>query len=117
MSFNEEYLPIDDFLQQFKDEIPDGSTLYSVVTHEDPHDGVGTELAQMTVVDGCFPSKYGDEHLFFQHQSGLEDAALRPDWESFYDCRGCSKCGPSDRDGPGHDDDQFGHDDPGQFED
>ena len=86
MSFNEEYLPIDDFLQQFKDEIPDGSTLYSVVTHEDPHDGFGTELAQMTVVDGCFPSKYGDEHLFFQHQSASEDVDLRPDWETYYDC-------------------------------
>ena len=91
LNFNEEYLPIDDFLQQFKDEIPDGSTLYSVIAHEDPLDEVGTELAQMTVVDGCFPSKYGDEHLFFQHKSGFDDAKLRPEWESYYKT-GCIAC-------------------------
>ena len=117
MKFTEKWMPIDPFLQQFIDNISDGSSLYSFITHEDPDDEDGSELAQMIAVDGCFPSKWGDEHLFFQHQSGLEDAALRPDWE--YDCRGCTNCGPSDRYGPGHDDEQFGHDGPdekGDFE-
>ena len=106
MKFTEEWIPVDLFMQQFIDNISDGSSLYSFITHEDPEDEDGSELAQIIAVDGCFPSKYGDEHLFFQHQSGLDDAALRPDWESYYEfgCRGCTNCGPSDRDGPGHDD-------------
>ena len=102
VKFTEEWLPVDPFLQQFIDNISDGSPLYSLITHEDPEDKDGSELAQLIAVDGCFPSKWGDEHLFFQHQSASEDAALRPDWE--YDCRGCDNCGPFDRDGPGHDD-------------
>ena len=106
VKFTEKWLPIDPFLQQFIDNISDGSSLYSLIAHEDPEDEDGSELAQLIAVDGCFPSRYGDDHLFFQHQSGLEDAALRPDWESYYDCKGCgdSECGPNDRDGPGHDD-------------
>ena len=92
VKFTEEWLPIDPFLQQFIDNISDGSPLYSFITHENPDDEDGSELAQLIAVDGCFPSRYGDEHLFFQHQSALEDAALRPDWE--YDCRGCTDCGP-----------------------
>ena len=106
MKFTEELLPIEDFLQQFIDNIFDGSPLYSLITYEVPEDEDGSELAQLVAIDGCFPSKFGDEHLFFQHQSGWDDAALRPDWESYYKtgCRGCTNCGPSDRDGPGHDD-------------
>ena len=108
MKFTEEWLPIDDFLQQFIDNISKGTPLYSFITYEEPlpTDVGARELAQIIASDGCFPSKYGDEHLFFKHQSALEDVALRPDWESYYKtgCRGCTNCGPSDRDGPGHND-------------
>ena len=117
VTFTEELLPIDDFLQQFIDNISDGSPLYSFITYEDPSvsDEDGRELAQMIAVDGCFPSKYGDEHLFFKHQSALEDVALRPDWESDYDCLSpdCTNgpnCVASYRDGPSYDDYfQFAH--------
>ena len=91
MKFTEEWIPVDLFMQQFIDNISDGSSLYSLITHEDPYDEDGSELAQMIAVDGCFPSKYGDEHLFFQHKSGFDDAKLRPEWESYYKtgCVGC----------------------------
>ena len=65
VSFKEEYSPIKEFLQQFKDNIQDGSPLYSFITHQDPEDLEGTEIAKLVVVDGCFPSRYGDENLFF----------------------------------------------------
>ena len=91
VKFTEEWIPVDLFMQQFIDNISDGSSLYSLITHEDPYDEDGSELAQMIAVDGCFPSKYGDEHLFFQHKSGFDDAKLRPEWESYYKtgCIGC----------------------------
>ena len=102
VNFKEEWSPIDEFLQQFKDNIPAGANIYSFITHENPDDEVGTELAQLKVVDGCFPSKYGDKHLFFQHQSAWEDAKLRPEWESDYKtgCIGCTNCGPAGSVGP-----------------
>ena len=71
-------------MQQFVDNIPAGTELYSFITHANPDDAEGTELAKMVVVDGCFPSKYGDEKLFFRHMDIEEDIALRPEWESAY---------------------------------
>ena len=70
-------------MQQFVDNIPAGTELYSFRAHANPEDVEGTELAPM-VVGGCFPSKYGDEKLFFQHQRIEEDIELRPEWESAY---------------------------------
>jgi len=84
VSFREEESPILDFMQQFIDNIPAGTELYSFMAHANPDDVEGTELAKMVVPDGCFPSKYGDEHLFFQHQRIEEDIELRPEWESAY---------------------------------
>jgi len=83
VSFREEESPILDFMQQFVDNIPAGTELYSFRAHANPDDVEGTELAPM-VVDGCFPSKYGDEKLFFQHQRIEEDIELMPEWESAY---------------------------------
>ena len=88
VSFREEYSPIFDFLQQFTDNIPDGTPLYSFKTHEDPEDWDGTEIGKLVVVDGCFPSRFGDEKLFFKHQWIAEDIELRPEWEPYYN-NGC----------------------------
>ena len=71
-------------MQQFIDLIPDGTELYSFIAHANPDDVKGTELAKLVIVDGCFPSKYGDEKLAFRHIDIEEDIALRPEWESAY---------------------------------
>ena len=84
VSFREEESPILDFMQQFVDNIPAGTEIYRFIAHANPDDAEGTELAKMAVVDGCFPSKYGDEKLFFRHMDIEEDIALRPEWESAY---------------------------------
>ena len=84
VSFKEEYSPIQEFLQQFRDNIQDGSPLYSFITHQGPHDLEGTEIATLNVDDGCYPSRYGDEKMFFQHHSYEEDLKLRPDWYQAY---------------------------------
>ena len=75
-------------MQQFVDDIPAGTELYSWIAHDNPEDIEGTELAKLVIVDGCFPSKFGDEKLFFQHQRIEEDIELRPEWEAAYmtDC-------------------------------
>ena len=87
INFREEESPISEFMEQFK-EIRTGTELYSFRTHANPNDVEGTEVAKVVVVDGCFPSKYGDEKLFFQHQRVEEDIDLKPEWESAYltDC-------------------------------
>ena len=84
VTFRDEWSPIDDFLQQFIDNIPDGTPLYSFITHENPDDVAGTELTKLVIVDGCFPSRYGDEHLFFQHHHIKEDINLKPELEYAY---------------------------------
>jgi len=84
VTFREEESPILDFMQQFVDNIPAGTEIYSFIAHANPDDIEGTELAKMVAVDGCFPSKWGDEKLFFQHQRIEEDIELRPEWEAQY---------------------------------
>ena len=44
----------------------------------------GTELGKLVVVDGCYPSRYGDEKLFFKHQRIEEDIELMPEWKNDY---------------------------------
>ena len=73
-----------DFLQQFVDLIPDGTTLYTFITYSDPKDVYGTEMGKLVIVDGCYPTKFGDDELFFKHQRLEEDIALRPEWENDY---------------------------------
>ena len=82
--FREEESDILAFMQQFIDKIPPGTELYSFIAHASPDDIDGFELAKLVVVDGCYPSKYGDEKLFFQHQRIEEDIELKPEWESAY---------------------------------
>jgi len=85
VNFREEESPTNlEFLQQFVDNIPAGTAPYSFVAHANPDDIEGTELARLVVVDGCFPSKFGDEKLFFQHQRIEEDMELRPEWGAAY---------------------------------
>ena len=84
VSFKEEHSPVQEFLQQFIDNIQDGTPLYSFITFQDPEDLEGTEIATLVVDDGCYPSKYGDEQMFFQHRSYEEDLKLRPDWYEAY---------------------------------
>ena len=73
-----------DLLQQFVDKISAGTELYSFITFENPNDMNGTELGKLVVVDGCYPSKYGDEKLFFRHQRIEEDIELKPEWKNDY---------------------------------
>merc|ERR1711997_1366342 len=82
--FREEESDILAFMQQFIDKIPAGTELYSFIAHANPDDIDGFELAKLVVVDGCYPSKYGDEKLFFQHQRIEEDIELKPEWASAY---------------------------------
>ena len=84
VNFRVEPSPNLDLLQQFIDEIPNGTELYSFIAHADPKDFGGTELAKLVIVDGCYPSRYGDERLFFKHQRVEEDMELRPDWKKDY---------------------------------
>ena len=84
VNFREDETPILEFMQQYVDKIQSGTELYSFIAHANPDDIEGRELAKLTVLDGCFPSKYGDEKLFFQHQRVEEDIALRPEWEPAY---------------------------------
>ena len=84
MHFKVEESPIEDFMQQFIDNIPAGTELYSFVAHSNPADKEGTELAKLVVTDGGYPSKYGDERLFFRHQRIEEDIALKPEWKDAY---------------------------------
>ena len=82
--FREDESDILAFMQQFIDKIPAGTELYSFIAHANPDDIDGFELAKLVVVDGCYPSKYGDEKLFFQHQRIEEDIELKPEWEAAY---------------------------------
>ena len=84
VKFREGDSPIVEFLNQFKDNISNGSPIYDFVTYENPDDDEGTVLAQTVVVDGCYPSRYGDEKMFFQHHSFEEDLKLRPEWYCDY---------------------------------
>ena len=74
---------MEEFSQQWN-EVPHGAALYTFVAYANPDDGVGQELGQLVVDEGCSTSKYGDAKLFFQHQRVEEDIALRPEWESAY---------------------------------
>jgi len=73
-----------DLLQQFVDKIPAGTELYSFIAFENPNDMNGTELGKLVVIDGCYPSRYGDEKLFFKHQRIEEDIELMPEWKNDY---------------------------------
>lgn len=84
VNFRVEPSPHLELLQQFVDEIPHGTEIYSFIAHADPKDVDGTELAKLVIVDGCYPSRYGDEKLFFKHQRVEEDMELRPDWKKDY---------------------------------
>ena len=82
VNFREQESLMFDFMQQYIDSIPDGTDLYSVISHANPDDHNGRELGKLIVVDNCILSKYGDEKLFFQHHRSEEDFEYMPEWES-----------------------------------
>ena len=83
--FNEEENSLEQFSMQWNN-ISNGTSLYRMVAHSDPEDIDGTELGNMVVADGggCTTSKFGDEHLTFQHQRIEDDAEIKPEWANSY---------------------------------
>ena len=59
--FEDETLTKKEFLKQFIDKIPDGTQLYSFITHKDSEDIDGTELGKIVNVGGCYISQYGEK--------------------------------------------------------
>jgi len=63
--------------------IPVGSKIWNVYTYASPKDRIAGNkkfLGEMTTIEQCHPSLFGDEHMFFRHQRMEEDFALVPEW-------------------------------------
>ena len=90
VNFRDEYSELPEFTAQFKD-IVAGTNLYTLKAHVSPDDIEGSVvLGQVTTTEACVTSKFGDERLFFQHQSIEEDKSQAPpEWTAGYD----AECG------------------------
>ena len=83
VNFKQEESSLEEFSKQWET-IPNGAAIYKFMAHSGPEDNEGIELGKIIAVDGCTTSKFGDEHLFFQHQRIEDDIILKPEWESSY---------------------------------
>ena len=75
----------DEFVQPFTTDlmsIPTGTTLYKVFALDKPVELGGTEQEIAELVLSCPPttSRWGDQHLFFRHQTMQDDTSLQQAW-------------------------------------
>jgi len=72
----------DEFSQDFKQQlmtIPAGMDLYTVYAQVNPNEQA-VQIGTMTLDSSFTTSQYGDETLFFKHQTFDEDVYIRSDW-------------------------------------
>ena len=62
--------------------IPTGTTLYKVFALDKPLELGGTELeiAELVLSSPPTTSRWGDQHLFFRHQTMQDDTSLQQAW-------------------------------------
>ena len=67
--------------------LPSGTTLYKVFALNAPVElgGAKTQIADLILTISSTTSKWGDQHLFFRHQTVEDDISLQPDWGHYLD--------------------------------
>ena len=62
--------------------IPTGTILYKVLALDKPLELGGSErqIAELVLTAPLTTSRWGDEHLFFRHQTMEDDTSLQPAW-------------------------------------
>ena len=67
--------------------IPVGATLYKVYALDKPVElgGSETEIAELVLRTPLTTSKWGDQHLFFRHQTVEDDTSMEPAWSQYLD--------------------------------
>ena len=75
----------DEFVQPFTTDlmsIPTGTTLYKVFALDKPVELGGTEqeIAELVLSSPATTSRWGDQHLFFRHQTMQDDTSLQQAW-------------------------------------
>jgi len=80
----------DEYVQSFTADlmtIPSGSTLYKVYALDKPVELGGTEthIADLVLSTSLTTSKWGDQHLFFRHQTVEDDTSLQQTWGQYLD--------------------------------
>ena len=67
--------------------IPSGTILYRVLAQDRPLElgGSETEIAELVLTSPPTTSKWGDQHLFFRHQTMEDDISLQPSWSQYLD--------------------------------
>lgn len=76
--FPDDYSGVD-FTDQLQT-IPAGSKLFSVLAQAEPS-SPKVHIGDLITTSEITKSLYGDQTLFFKHQSTNEDVQLRPDWK------------------------------------
>merc|ERR1739838_757367 len=71
--------------------IPKGTTFYNVMAKSSPF-AAWKKIGTLTTMEDCVTSKYGDNHLAFQHQRIEEDWKLN-DWWTTASGQITEKCG------------------------
>merc|ERR1712168_998223 len=80
----------DEFVQSVNSDLmtlPPGTTLYKVYALDAPVELGGTEthIADLVLTTSPTTSKWGDQHLFFRHQTVEDDVSFNPDWAEYLD--------------------------------
>jgi len=67
--------------------IPSGAILYKVLALDKPVElgGSETEIAELVLTSAPTTSRWGDQHLFFRHQTMEDDISIHPDWSQYLD--------------------------------
>jgi len=78
----------DEYVQPFTTDlmsIPSGAVLYKVFALDKPVElgGSETEIAELVLTSSPTTSRWGDQHLFFRHQTVEDDTALQPSWSQY----------------------------------
>ena len=62
--------------------IPTGTILYKVLALDKPLELGGSErqIAELVLTSPLTTSRWGDEHLFFRHQTMEDDTSLQSAW-------------------------------------
>ena len=65
--------------------IPSGTVLYKVFALDKPVElgGSETEIAELVLTSSPTTTRWGDQHLFFRHQTVEDDTALQPSWSQY----------------------------------
>ena len=67
--------------------IPSETVLYKVFALDKPVElgGSETEIAELVLTSSPTTTRWGDQHLFFRHQTVEDDTSMNPAWSQYLD--------------------------------